>query len=105
MTCQKAVAFLKSLGVTIAHQRDIKSNPLSFAEVKALAAKLGGAQALFSKRAIKFRTMGLSEKVLSDADLLRLMAEEYTFIKRPVIVVGSKSIAGFSEKSYLQLLA
>lgn len=72
--------------------------------MKDLAGKLGGAQALFSCRAVKFRTMGLAGEKLSDADLLRLMSEEYTFIKRPVIVSGSRALAGFSRKACEEFL-
>jgi arsenate reductase-like glutaredoxin family protein len=32
--------------------------------------------------------------------MLDLMSEEYTFIKRPVLVNGKRAICGFSPKSY-----
>jgi hypothetical protein len=38
---------------------------------------VGDVEKLFSKRA--YRQMGLHERQLSDDDLVRLMAEEYTF--------------------------
>lgn len=43
---------------------------------------------LFSRRAMKYRQMGLHERHLTDDDLLRLMTEEYTFVTRQVIVHG-----------------
>ena len=73
-------------------------------EVEKLAEKVGGADKLFSRRAIKYREMKLGERELSDAEMLDLMASEYTFIKRPVLVFGEKAIAGFSEKSYKEFL-
>jgi arsenate reductase len=78
--------------------RDLKAQPLERAEVEDLARKVGGAEALFSKRAMKYRKMGLHEQTLSDDDLLRLMAEEYTFITRPVIVRDDRATAGFSAR-------
>jgi arsenate reductase (glutaredoxin) len=57
-----------------------------------------GAEKLFSKRARKYRQMGLHEQQLSDDDLLRLMTEEYTFVTRPAIVRGDCATAGFSAK-------
>ena len=103
-TCQKAVAFLEERGVPIRAFRDLKAAPLSRAEVEELARKVGGAEALFSKRAMKYRAMGLHEQALSEDDLLRLMAEEYTFVTRPVIVRGERATAGFSEKRVAALV-
>jgi arsenate reductase (glutaredoxin) len=97
-TCQKAAAYLEERGVPVRAFRDLKSEPLSRAEVEALAKKAGGAEALFSKRAMKYRKMGLHEQELSDDDLLRLMAEEYTFVTRPVVVRGDRAVAGFAKK-------
>ena len=97
-TCQKAVQHLRDRGVEIRSFRDVKAEPLSRAEVEELARKVGSAEALFSRRAMKFRKMGLHEQTLSDDDLLRLMTEEYTFITRPVIVRGDRATAGFSAK-------
>jgi arsenate reductase len=81
-TCQKAVAHLEAKGVSIRAWRNLEQ-PLSEDEVRALAAKVDGMDRLFSKRAMKYRQMGLHERELSDDDLVRLMAEEYTFVTRP----------------------
>jgi arsenate reductase len=97
-TCQKAVQYLEEKGVAIGSFRDLKAQPLSRAEVEELARKAGGAEALFSKRAMKYRSMGLHEQQLSEDDLLRLMTEEYTFVTRPVLVRGDRASAGFSAK-------
>lgn len=103
-TCKKAAEFLRSENIEIAAFRDLKADPLARREVEDLAAKAGGAEALFSRRAQKYREMKLNERELSDDEMLDLMASEYTFIKRPVLVSGSEAIAGFSEKSYKEFL-
>src|SRR5687768_8526806 len=103
-TCQKAVAYLHEKGVPIRGFRDVKAQPLERAEVEELARKVGGAEKLFSKRAMKYRQMGLHEQELSDDDLLRLVTEEYTFVTRPVIVRGDRATAGFSAKKIDALL-
>jgi len=77
---------------------------LSAKEVESLARKVGGAERLFSRRAIKYRTMGLADRKLTDRDRIRLMAEEYTFVARPVVVKGEKAAAGFSKGRYEELL-
>lgn len=104
-TCQKAVAYLQEKGVKIRSFRDLKAQPLERPEVEDLARKVGGAETLFSRRAMKYRAMGLHEQTLSDDDLLRLMAEEYTFITRPVIVRGDRATAGFSAKRVDELVS
>jgi arsenate reductase len=103
-TCQKAVAHLHGKGVPIRGFRDLKAQPLERAEVEELARKVGGAEKLFSKRAMKYRQMGLHEQELSEDDLLRLMTQEYTFITRPVIVRGDRATAGFSVKRVDELV-
>jgi arsenate reductase len=103
-TCQKAVAHLQAKGVSVRSYRNLKEQPLSEDEVRALAAKVGGVDKLFSKRAMKYRAMGLHEQTLSDDDLVRMMAEEYTFVTRPVIVRGDRATAGFSAKRLDELV-
>jgi arsenate reductase (glutaredoxin) len=103
-TCQKAVAHLQEKGVPIRRYRNLKEEPLSEHEVRGLAEKVGGVDKLFSKRAMKFRQMGLHERVLSEDEMVRLMAEEYTFVTRPVIVCQDRATAGFSAKRVDELV-
>ena len=103
-TCKKAAEFLAKQGVVIAKFHNIKEDQLSREEIEGLAEMVGGAENLFSRRAIKYREMGLNLREVSAAEMLDLMTEEYTFIKRPVLVVGEKAISGFSEKTYLEFL-
>ena len=99
-TCQKAVEFLETAGVKIEKFHDVKEDRLSRKEVEKLVKLVGGADKLFSKRAMKYRSMGLNEMDLSDDDLVRYMTEEYTFIRRPVLVSGDFAMAGFAKKKY-----
>lgn len=99
-TCQKAAEELKSKNVEVAAWRDMKSEPLSRREVERLAEKVGGASELFSKRARKYRALGLDKRELSDDEMLQLMSDEYTFIKRPVIVRGNRATAGWTSKTF-----
>lgn len=103
-TCQKADAFLKGLGVQVKSYVDVKTQRVDKATIAKLADAVGGPEALFSKRALKYRAMGLHERTVSPEEMLDLMHEEYTFIKRPVIVTTSgKVLSGFSEKQYKAL--
>ncbi len=103
-TCQKAVRWLDRRGVKITKFRDIKEEPLSRTEIERLVKMLGGADELFSKRAVKYRELKLSEKALSAEEMVELMSGEYTFLKRPIMEIDGHATAGFFEKSYLSFL-
>lgn len=103
-TCQKAEHFLKGQNIKISEYRNLKENPLSRDEIEKLTKKVGGVNDLFSRRAIKYREMNLQSRELSESEMLDLMATEYTFIKRPVLVSGESAIAGFAEKKYKEFL-
>lgn len=99
-TCKKAVAFLEDAGAEIEKFYDIKENRLTKKEVQKLVKLVGGVDKLFSKRAMKYRAMGLDKRELSGAEMIDLMTEEYTFIRRPVLVSGDFALAGFAKKKY-----
>lgn len=103
-TCQKAKGFIERHGIRDFTLRDIKEEPLSREEVIKLKKMLGGAEELFSRRAVKYREMKLNEREVSKAEMLDLMSEEYTFLKRPILVMDGKAIAGFFEKFWNQFL-
>ncbi len=103
-TCQKAKRFIERHGIAINSLRDIKEEPLSRSEVEEIAKMLGGAENLFSRRAVKYREMKLAERELSAEEMFDLMAEEYTFLKRPIAVGGEKAVAGFFEKTFESFL-
>lgn len=77
--------------------QDIKTEKITPAQLDELKAKAGTYEALFSRRAMKYKEMGLKEKMLTEKDYRRLILEEYTFLKRPVALVGGKIFVG-SEK-------
>lgn len=103
-TCQKAKSYIERHGLRDFKLRDIKEERLTPIEVVRLVEMLGGANELFSRRAIKYREMKLNERELSDNEMIDLMSDEYTFIKRPVLVYDGKAIAGFFERFWERFL-
>jgi arsenate reductase len=104
-TCRRALEYLAARGVEVRKFHDLKARPLARAEVEELARRAGGAEALFSRRAMKYRQMNLHERELGEDDLLRLMTDEYTFVTRPVVVRGERATAGFSAQRIDDLVA
>lgn len=99
-TCQKALRRLDYHRVRDIEKRNIKEAPLTREEIEKLAKNAGGIENIFSRRSNKYRELGLKDKPLSDEEMLDLMADEYTFLKRPILVAGDTLIAGFFEKEY-----
>ena len=61
--------------------------------------KVGSYEALFSKRAMKFRSMGLNEMNLMEDDYRKYLLEEYTFLKRPFMINGDEVFVGNAKKT------
>ena len=59
----------------------------------------GSYEALFSRRAMKYKEWGLKDKPLTEKDYRDLILQEYTFLKRPVVVNGKKIFIGSSKKT------
>lgn len=74
--------------------QDIKSSPLTDNQLEELKAKAGSYEALFSKRARLYKERNLKEKTLSETDYRSLLLEHYTFLKRPVMVIGEEIFIG-----------
>ena len=78
---------------------DIKAKGISAEDLDAMKAHAGSYEALFSRRAMKFRSMGLADMDLGEADYRRLIIEEYTFLKRPVLLTDDAVFAGSAKAS------
>jgi arsenate reductase len=79
--------------------QDIKTEKISATQLDALKKMTGSYEALFSRVALKYRSLGLDKKQLTEHDYRKYILEEYTFLKRPVIVVDDKIFVGNSKKN------
>lgn len=77
---------------------DIKENNIDAETLDGLAKKAGSYEALFSKRAMKYKSMGLNTMKLTEADYRKYMLEEYTFLKRPFMINGEEIFIGNAQK-------
>ena len=61
--------------------------------------KLAGSyEALFSRVALKYRSMGLNTMKLTEKEYRKYILQEYTFLKRPVMVIGDRIFIGNAPK-------
>ncbi len=97
-TCQ---AIIKETGIDQKGfaMQDIKTEKITakqLAEMKKLA---GTYEALFSRRAMKYKELGLKDQVLTEDDYRNYILEEYTFLKRPVVIDGDRIFIGSEKKT------
>ncbi len=79
--------------------QDIKEQSIDEKTLDWIKEKVGSYEALFSKRAMKFRSMGLNNMELTESDYRKHMLEEYTFLKRPFIILENQVFVGNSKKT------
>lgn len=78
--------------------QDIKEKNIDEQTLDMLRENFGSYEALFSKKANKYRLMGLNKLVLQEKDYKRYLLEEYTFLKRPFILNDEEFFIGNSEE-------
>ena len=93
-TCDTCRRILKAMDIEGYELQDIKTVPITVDQLDALFEKTQSYEVLFSRRAKKYKQMDLKNQTLTERDYRRLILDEYTFLKRPVIVDGSKVLVG-----------
>ena len=94
-TCNTNQRIIKELdGLKGFEFQNIREKNIEPEVLDSLAKKMGSYVCLFSRRAQKFKSMGLKDKNLSEKDIRKLILEEYTFLKRPVIIDGDNVFVG-----------
>ena len=79
--------------------QDIKFDAITEEQIDQMYQFTNSYEALFSKRARKYKSMGLKDQNLKEEDFRNLILEEYTFLKRPVFILGHEIFVGNSKKT------
>ncbi len=87
----------KLIGKNVALQ-NIKFEKITPARLDEMKKMTGSYEALFSRRAIKYKEWKLKDKQLTEKDYCRYILDEYTFLKRPVIIIDNKIFTGSEKK-------
>lgn len=101
-TCQ---AIIKETGVNkkVTEMQDIKTESITPAQLEEMKKMAGSYEALFSRRAMKCKELGLKDKKLSENDYKNFILSEYTFLKRPVVILGKNIFIGSEKKNVAAL--
>ena len=97
-TCDTCKRILNSWNTEGIYLQDIKTEPITPAQLDDMITLAGSADALFSKRARKYKELGLKNRKLSDSEIRQLILSEYTFLKRPVLLFDGQIFIGNSPK-------
>ena len=102
-TCQRIMQDADLIIKGYAYQ-NIKEDKITPAQLDEMKDMMGSYEALFSRRALKFKAMGLGNKTLTEKDYRNLILQEYTFLKRPVVISGKKIFSGSAPKTVAELV-
>ncbi len=100
-TCKKILKMIPLDGFTL---QDIKSDSITVNQLNEMKDLAGSFESLFSRRAKKYKAMNLKNELLNEVNYKQLILEEYTFLKRPVIIVEDKIFIGNSKNNVESLL-
>ena len=101
-TCRKIIKTLpKNANLVF---RDIKQDPISPEELDEMVRLSGCYEALFSKKAVLYKTLDLKNKNLTETDYKNYILEHYTFLSRPVFIIDNKIFIGNSQPVTLQVM-
>ncbi len=108
-TCDTNQRILKQLKTSISEKQynditfqEIKTQPITVAQLEEMYDFTQSYEALFSKRAKRYKLF--KEQTLTEKDFKQLILDEYTFLKRPVIIVDDEIFVGNSKKNVALLL-
>jgi arsenate reductase len=101
-TCRKIIKSLPKDNNLAFH--DIKQDPITIAQLEEMHQMAGSYEALFSKKAQLYKSMGLKDKNLSEDDFKKYILEHYTFLSRPVFIIDNKIYIGNTQQNMLQVM-
>ena len=97
-TCDTCRRILKEINLEGFDKHEIKANPVTVSQLEEIYSFSNSYEALFNKRAKKYKSMGLKNEVITEDDYRQFILEEYTFLKRPVFLVENDIFIGNNKK-------
>ncbi len=94
---------MKELDFSGFEKQEIKTESITPHQLEEMKELAGSYEALFSRKAKKYKEMGLKNEVLSEKDYRHYILNDYTFLKRPVVIDGKEIFIGNEKKNLAQL--
>ena len=103
-TCNTCQRIMNEVGVDKTFEiQDIKSTKIKASQLDAMKKMAGSYEALFSRRSMKYRPLGLHEMEMTEKDYRKYILQEYSFLKRPVFIIEDDIFVGNAKKTVAQL--
>ena len=102
-TCDTCRRILKEVNTDGFERQEIKTTPITVAQLEEMHRLSKSYESLFNKRAKLYKAMDLKSQTLSEKDYKQLILEHYTFLKRPVFIVDDEIFIGNSKKEIARL--
>ena len=103
-SCDICRKIIKSLPENNLVFQDIKQDPITEEQLEEMHKLSGSYEALFSKKAQLYKSMGLKDQSLTEADFKKYILEHYTFLSRPVFIIDGKIYIGNSQKNVAEVI-
>lgn len=98
-SCSTCKRIMSELPLDAFEKQDIKTEAITEIQIEEMKKLAGSYESLFSRTAMKYRSMGLNEMTLTEEDYKKYILQEYTFLKRPVFVIDDQIFIGNSKKN------
>ena len=104
-TCGTNKKIMTPLDLSDWELREIKSQPVTEAELEEMYEKTKSYEALFSKKSTQIKERGIDVSSLKEQDFKKLILDHYSFLKRPVFLTDKEVFAGSDKKNLENLNA
>ena len=99
-SCSTCIRILKELNNGEGFElQNIKEEKITPEQLETMAKMSGNYESLFSRRSMKYKALGLKNKTLTESDYKNYILDEYTFLKRPVIIIDDAIFVGNAKKT------
>lgn len=82
---------------------DVKKEPLSLEEIKELEYKVG-LDVLVNKKGTTYRNLGLKDKEVDEEEMILILEQNQSMIKRPVLIKDEAVLVGYDEDAFTSFL-
>ena len=106
-TCKKAKVWLDEHGIEYT-ARNIKEENPTFEELKEWHARSSlPLKKFFNTSGLIYKSMGLKDRLpgMTEEEQLKLLASDGMLVKRPLLILEDKILAGFREKEWIDALS
>lgn len=104
-SCSTCARIMKELKISAKNfiLQDIKTEKITSNQLEEMKKLSGSYESLFSRIALKYKSLGLKDKNLTENDYKKYILDEYTFLKRPVMLLDNAIFIGNSKSVIAQV--